>query len=210
MLVQYASKIIIWHLKRGNPDSKLAIRVSNFSGPVSDFRILLRYYGLIPLLQWIIASEKHPSTSPRIQLLTRLQNLVNLAYYPLEHVYWLGLHQVIPLSPATRDRIGMWSCRFWAAYVVLYFAQLWEENKLLDTKEKLLSKKVEDDVQAAKELELIRQDRKSLYINTVINSAYFPLTIHWSLESSSLPDVGVGIFGTIAALAQIYTTWRVS
>ncbi|KAK5673442.1 hypothetical protein BDV3_005633 [Batrachochytrium dendrobatidis] len=223
MLVQYSSKIIIWHLKNQNAKSPLAVRVSNFAGPVSDFRVLLRYYGLIPLFQWIILSEKNPSPSSVIQTLTRLQNLANVIYYPLEHVYWLALHQVIPMSEKTRDKIGMWSCRFWAAYVLLYFYQLFEEKRMLDMRRHNLkmitsaskvntateSKVTQLDADKIKAERLaIREESKALAINTLINAAYFPLTIHWSLETSSFPDIGVGIFGTVAAVAQIYTAWK--
>lgn len=45
MLAQYSSKLITWYLKRNDPSSALAARIQNLAGPVSDFRILLRYYG---------------------------------------------------------------------------------------------------------------------------------------------------------------------
>ncbi|KAI8918873.1 peroxisomal biogenesis factor 11 [Entophlyctis helioformis] len=227
MLVQYSSKLFIWLLKHKDAKSPMAGRIANLAGPVSDFRILLRYYGLLPLIQWIIHSEKNPSPSPTIQTLTRLQNLVNVAYYPLEHVYWLALHQVIPMSEKTRDKIGMWSCRFWATYVLLYFYQLYEEKKILDTRSAALKRAVASasakkvsaggpdaagsadvDGKLKAEKVALRQDYNALTINTLINAAYFPLTIHWSLESSSFPDVGVGLFGSIAAVAQIYTAWK--
>ena len=86
MFVQYFSKIICWYLKRINPSSPFATRITNFSGPVSDFRVLLRYYGLIPMIRWAIDVETNPDPNPRIQVLLRLQNLSNLCYYPLEHV----------------------------------------------------------------------------------------------------------------------------
>jgi hypothetical protein len=168
---------------------------------------LLRYYGLIPLVKWIVDTEQNPDPNPRLQLLGRLQNIVNLLYYPLEHAYWLGLHQVIPMSDKTRDKIGMWSCRFWAAYVVFYFAQLWEEKRLMSLKEKSLLKKSGDE-KAQQELKQLAKQKKDWTVATMINTAYFPLTVHWSLETSSFPDVGVGFFGTIAALLQWKAAWR--
>ncbi|KAI8817611.1 peroxisomal biogenesis factor 11 [Fimicolochytrium jonesii] len=218
MLVQYASKILIWHLRR-NPEkaSTLVQRILNLVGPISDFRILLRYYGLIPLTQWALYSEANPAPTAKLQLLTRLQNLCNFCYYPLEHAYWLGLHQVVKMKPETRDRIGIWSCRFWAAYVVLYFGQLWEERKLLRKRERELRErkvKVGGDVKEVDvgglvaDVQKLNEEKNMLAINALINAAYFPLTIHWSLESSSFPDVGVGICGTIAAVAQFYTAWK--
>ncbi|KAJ3294496.1 hypothetical protein HK104_003534 [Borealophlyctis nickersoniae] len=208
MLVQYSAKIVVWGMKRRDPTPAGAIRLLNLAGPVSDFRILLRYYGLIPLLQWIAISESSPAPTPRLQFLTRAQNAVNLCYYPLEHAYWLGLHSVIPMSDKTRDRIGIWSCRFWAAYVVLYFAQLFEENRLINKRERALGKKVADEGVLVAERRALAEERKGLLINGIINTAYFPLTVHWSLENSSFPDVGVGICGTIAAVAQLYTAWK--
>jgi hypothetical protein len=199
MVIQYSSKLIIWYLNK-RTNSTLATRIANLAGPVSDFRILLRYYGLIPLVKWIIDTERNPDPNPRLQLLGRLQNIVNLLYYPLEHAYWLGLHQVIPMSDKTRDKIGMWSCRFWAAYVIFYFLQLWEEKRILNVKENTVSDE--------KERKILARQKKDWVISTLINTAYFPLTVHWSLESSSFPDVGVGFFGTIAALLQWQSAWK--
>jgi hypothetical protein len=206
MLVQYSSKLIIWYFNRQNASSDFAKRVANLAGPVSDFRILLRYYGLIPLIKWIIDSEKNPDPNPRLQALSRMQNIANIFYYPLEHAYWLSLHHVIPMTDQTRDKVGMWSCRFWCAYVVLYFAQLFEEKRVLDLKQKTLSKK--KDEKLSLELAKIKQQRKDWSMNALINAAYFPLTIHWSLEQSSFPDVAVGVCGTIAAIAQVHLAWR--
>lgn len=206
MLVQYSSKIIIWYLNRQNAKSDFAKRIANLAGPVSDFRILLRYYGLIPLIKWIIDSEKNPDPNPRLQALGRMQNIANLLYYPLEHAYWLSLHHVIPTTDQTRDRIGMWSCRFWCAYVILYFAQLFEEKRLLDLKQKAISKKSDEKV--SQELAKIKHQRNIWSINALINAAYLPLTIHWSMEQSSFPDVAVGFFGTIAAIAQVHLAWK--
>jgi hypothetical protein len=151
-------------------------------------------------------TERNPDPNPRLQLLSRLQNVVNLVYYPLEHAYWLGLHQVIPMTDQTRDKIGMWSCRFWAAYVMFYFAQLWEEKRILGVKERLLIKQNDD--KAMTELKVLEEQKKQWAVATLINTAYFPLTVHWSLEKSSFPDVGVGFFGTVAALSQFYTAWK--
>lgn len=39
-------------------------------------------------------------------------------------------------------------------------------------------------------------------------TSYLPLTVHWSLEKSSFPDVLVGVFGGFASIFQIYATWQ--
>jgi len=222
MVIQYFSKIFIWYfLKRGRAST--AQRVRNLANPISDFRILLRYYGLLPLVQWMQYVDNNPSPSPLLLTLDRLQNICNLIYYPLEHLYWLGAHEVIPLSMEKTNRISIWSCRFWAAYVVLQFAHLAEEYRLykrrlvnLERQIKIADKKAQetgepvDKTEYKTEMASLRAEKKGLWINTIINTGYLPLTVHWSLEKSSFPDVGVGMFGGVAALAQFYVAWKSS
>ncbi|TPX42482.1 hypothetical protein SeMB42_g01461 [Synchytrium endobioticum] len=221
MLVVYVSKIAIWAISRRNPKSAAIVRLRNLVAPAADTRMLLRYYGLVPMCQWIVYSEAHPAPTAYLRLLTRLQNIANIIYYPLEHVYWLGAHGIVPMSSAVRDRVGLWSSRFWALYVILYFAQLLEEHAMLVSKEMALEKKwnagpgkktVDADAGMAKQQILVQRvavwdERKTWMINFVINAAYFPLTIHWSIDNSPFPDIGVGVCGTVAALAQMYTAW---
>ncbi|KAG0357594.1 peroxisomal biogenesis factor 11 [Gamsiella multidivaricata] len=222
MVVQYFSKIFIWYfLKRGREST--AQRVKNLAGPISDFRILLRYYGLLPLIQWMQYVDTQPSPSPLLLLIDRLQNICNLIYYPLEHIYWLGAHEVIPISMEKTNKIAIWSCRFWAAYVVLQFVHLAEEFRLHKTRLQSIQGQIKAADKKAKEtgepadktvykteLAALRAEKKGIIINTIINTGYLPLTVHWSLEKSSFPDVGVGIFGGIAAAAQFYVAWKSS
>ncbi|KAG0056337.1 hypothetical protein BGZ83_005456 [Gryganskiella cystojenkinii] len=222
MVIQYFSKIFIWYfLKRGRDST--AQRVRNLANPISDFRILLRYYGLLPLVQWMQYVDSNPSPSPLLLTLDRLQNICNLIYYPLEHLYWLGAHEVIPLSMEKTNRISIWSCRFWAAYVLLQFAHLAEEYRLykkrlvkLERQIKIADKKAQetgepvDKTEYKTEMANLKAEKKGIWINTIINTGYLPLTVHWSLEKSSFPDVGVGMFGGVAALAQFYVAWKSS
>ena len=75
-----------------------------------------------------------------------------LAYYPLEHLAHLPSHGIIPntiptlrslfssaAKPITLDT-NWWSCRFWALFVLLQFAHLREDRKLLMMREKTLRK----------------------------------------------------------------------
>lgn len=43
-----------------------------------------------------------------------------ILYYPMEHVYYLSEKGAWKLSERTYGRLAIWSCRFWAAYVVLF------------------------------------------------------------------------------------------
>jgi hypothetical protein len=52
--------------------------------------------------------------------------------------------------------------------------------------------------------------KKGMSVNEINESyiSYLPLTVHWSLEKSSFPDVLVGVFGGFASIFQIYATWQ--
>ena len=85
-----------------------------------------------------------------------------LAYYPLEHIYYMLAHDIIPATFAVptlasfipfvaskssgrlvtlnKGAFGMWSCRFWAAYIILQFAHMQEDFNLLKIREKAVSK----------------------------------------------------------------------
>lgn len=165
--------------------------------------------------------DNNPSPSPLLLTLDRLQNICNLIYYPLEHLYWLGAHEVIPLSMEKTNKISLWSCRFWAAYVLLQFVHLGEEYRLykkrlvkLEKNIRIADKKAKetgepvDKTEYKTEMASLKAEKKGIWINTIINTGYLPLTVHWSLEKSSFPDVGVGMFGGVAAIAQFYVAWK--
>ncbi|CEG69821.1 hypothetical protein RMATCC62417_05825 [Rhizopus microsporus] len=219
MFIQYWSKVIIWYLQRRSPVKgassaiSLAQRIQNLASPVSDFRILLRYYGLLPMVQYMNYIEYNPPSSKIALTIERLQNWSNIIYYPLEHIYWLGAHQVIPISEEKTNKIGMWSCRFWAAYVILEYGRLAEQYRNLRNRETSLLKRIKagdiethEDPEA--EMAAIKAERSSMIVNTCINTGYLPLTVHWSLEKSSFPDVLVGVFGGFASIFQIYAAWQ--
>ncbi|KAJ3266816.1 hypothetical protein HDU77_010197 [Chytriomyces hyalinus] len=212
MLYSYFSKVIVLRLQARDPNSLLATRLKNLAAPVSDTRILLRYYGLIPLVQWIIFSERNPPATPFLRLVYRLQNLANLCYYPLEHLYYLGAHKVVPMSDDTLNRVGIWSCRFWAAYVMLYFLQLYQEHRLLQVRQLKLIQRGKSNSESKEALRAeqrsVSEDMQALLVNTIINTAYLPLTLHWSVEKSVFPEMGVGICGSVAAVAQMYSAWK--
>lgn len=89
MTIQYVSKLIIPYA----PSFQKSL--SKLSSKLSDARVLLRYYGLVSLINWIKRSESSPQ---KYSLLVRLQNAVNLLYYPLEHTYYLGANEIILLN----------------------------------------------------------------------------------------------------------------
>ncbi|WVQ95065.1 hypothetical protein IAU59_002157 [Kwoniella sp. CBS 9459] len=107
---------------------------------VSEARVIMRAFGLLPILQWLLAIHPNPLKSlrslllsfgspsslaqPSAKTLPTFQILSLLAYYPLEHVTWLSRKGVLPLSAQRTGLAELWSVRFWALYVMLEIYKL--------------------------------------------------------------------------------------
>jgi hypothetical protein len=151
--------------------------------------------GILPIVQWLISLEHNPQAIPTRKLLTieRLQGWSMLAYYPLEHIYYLRSHEIIPATIPSlaslfsasakpihlnSDAIGIWSTRFWALYVMLQFVHLKEDWKLIKMRERTLRKAKGTGLSPAEKTEL--RHRWDAYWNeVVVNVGYLPLTMHW-------------------------------
>lgn len=147
--------------------------------------------GLLPILQWMISMERNPPPTRALLTIERLQGWSMLAYYPLEHLYYLRAHSLIPATiPSIASLLGrtskrihlsanslaMWSCRAWAVYVILQFAHLMEDRKLLLMKEKTLR---QGKGVVAEDKEDLRNKWDSFWNEVVANSANLPLALHW-------------------------------
>jgi hypothetical protein len=126
-----------------------------------------------------------------------------LAYYPLEHAAYLVSHGVLPSSvsspralltgaPAKRvrldaARLGRWSVRCWAAYVFLQLAHLRADAQLLGARERALAKAKGRGSALAAERADVRRRWGALLNELVVNLAYLPLTLHWSVTHTPHP-----------------------
>ncbi|KAL0955069.1 hypothetical protein HGRIS_003986 [Hohenbuehelia grisea] len=239
MIIQYAVKIIVPLLElrarlqhraglRASPVSDAVKGYAKLGSIVGDARTLWRIWGLLPIVQWLVSLERNPQPTRRLLNIERLQGWSMLAYYPLEHLYYLCTNGIIPSTvPSLKSLVssrakpikldpnwlGLWSSRFWAAYVLLQFAHLKEDRALLLAKTRTLIKAKQrasgqssPTVSEQKELD---QRWDAFWNELVVNLGYLPLTVHWSLEKGLFGnDIWVGIFGLVAALASFRAGWR--
>jgi hypothetical protein len=161
----------------------------------------------------------HPTTS----LLSSLQNLALIIYYPLENLSFLSSKGVFPLSPARELRWSVWSCRAWMAYVALEFIALWERRNGLIVRQQALEVRNRQSLETegkgadgssmstitpTSELEL-QKDWVGWYEDAVSNLGYAPLTVHWSLYQGAWTNQAwTGLFGTVACVAGLRSKWR--
>jgi|ERR1700722_1651445 len=147
--------------------------------------------GLLPTIQWLISLERNSQPTRKLLMIERLQGWSMLAYYPLEHIYYLRSHGIIPstfpafttlfsakpFSPSL-NAIGMWSSRFWALYVVLQFAHLVEDHGLLKARERNMLKGKGTNLDETEKDDL-KQSWDAYWNEVVVNVGYLPLTVHW-------------------------------
>lgn len=141
--------------------------------------------GLLPIYQWLTSLERMRPPTRKLLTIERLQGWSMLAYYPLEHLYYLCSHSVLNSVPGvgTLDAtaLGLWSTRFWAAYVFLQFAHLKEDQRLLKLRQAALSKKNGKAKAGHKTPEQVDLEKRhdALFNELVVNLGYLPLTMHW-------------------------------
>ncbi|KAF8655056.1 hypothetical protein AX16_003257 [Volvariella volvacea WC 439] len=234
MLIQYAAKLLVQVLQlrarlqhraglRKTPTSEAATGFAKLSSLLGDSRTLWRIWGLLPIVQWLVSLERNPQPTRNLLNIERLQGWSMLAYYPLEHLSYLASHGIIPKavpSPASLfsskarplnldpNNLSLWSVRFWAAYVVLQFAHLYEDRKLLLLRQRTL-KKGKGTGLSTEEKQELAQRWDAWWTDVLVNVGYFPLTIHWSLKKGLFKnEVWVGVFGLISAIASFRSGWR--
>ncbi|KAK4684409.1 hypothetical protein P7C73_g5772, partial [Tremellales sp. Uapishka_1] len=230
MLAQYSSPLIITLLLRlaqfraahprirmgGGKASggfglvKLAEGWAKAAGSIGDARVIMRAFGLLPIIQWLLALHPNPLLSLKRLLtlqvspsslslrnektLSTLQIVSLLCYYPLEHAAWLGSKGVLPLSLTSMGKASLWSVRFWALYVMLTLYKIRQTHSSLSSRtreykaqakiEKAEGYELQESSQSAETRLASSQSLKKewqMWSNSVlVNAGYAPLTVHWS------------------------------
>ncbi|KAK0446254.1 hypothetical protein EV421DRAFT_1793358 [Armillaria borealis] len=204
---------------RKDPTSSAAVGIAKFAKIINDSRTLWRFWGLLPIFQWLISLERNPQPTRNLLTIERLQGWSMLGYYPLEHLSYLTSRDIIPTtisSPLVPQKaitlkpgpMGVWSCRFWAAYVILQFAHLREDRKLLQARQRTLRRAKGAGITESEKQEI--QNRWDSYWNEmVLNLGNLPLALNWSTEKGFIKNqVWVDILCLITALASFRGGWR--
>ncbi|KAH9915117.1 uncharacterized protein B0H18DRAFT_1042614 [Fomitopsis serialis] len=214
---------------RAAPVSTAATGMTKLAGLAGDARMLFRLWGLLPIVQWLTAIERNPPPTRKLLTIERFQGWAMLAYYPLEHTYYMLAHDIIPATFAlptlaslipfvaskpsgklvtlNRGAFALWSCRFWAAYILLQFVHLKEDFNLLKMREKAVGKSKAISYPAEKEE--LRKRWDAFWGEVVVNAGYLPQALHWSLEAGLFKnDAWINVFGLIAGLAAWRNGWK--
>ncbi|KAG8734315.1 hypothetical protein FRC11_006116 [Ceratobasidium sp. 423] len=221
MIIQYACKLVApYFLLRAKLQHKagraktaesFAVTALNKLGSnISSARTLWNFWGLLPIIQWLSSLERSQPQTRKLLNIERLQALAMLAYYPLEHAYYLGSQSIIRISPRTSNKLVIWSCRVWAVYIILQFEHLREDMRLLaiDERAARTARKGGEVAAEASTSRVLAKRKSALWNQLLANLGNFPLALHWSLEKGLFGnETWVNFFGLIAALASFKGGW---
>ncbi|KAJ7052555.1 hypothetical protein C8F01DRAFT_1170399, partial [Mycena amicta] len=205
------------------PVSNAAAGFAKFAGVISDSQMLGRFWGLLQIFQWLISLERSQQPTRNLLTIERLQGWSMLGYYPLEHLYYLRTHDIIPTSlpspaflldptakpiPLDSAILSRWSCRFWASYVVLQFAHLREDRKLLQLQQRTLRRKSKG-TPSKTETQELRRKWDAYWSGLLVNACNLPLSLHWSINGGLIRNpLIVDILSFIAAVVSFQTAWK--
>lgn len=234
MITQYGSQVVMavllaLHRLRQRiglartKDSTIVPHIHNLYAVVADARILFRIWGILPMIQWMISMERTPPPNKYLLTLERLQGWSMVLYCPMEAAAYLAMHKVINLSDRVQNKLWLWGCRFWLLYVVLQLAHVVEDNRLLRLRSHALERtrghpppattdekaELSGEQKVTSDIWRDIETRKDALLSELwVNIGYFPLTLHWSIETGLISDFWVGVFGSIAALSGMRMGWK--
>ncbi|KAI2471421.1 hypothetical protein F4781DRAFT_429315 [Annulohypoxylon bovei var. microspora] len=199
---------------------ELAKRMRALSAMLSDARTFLRLWGLLNMYFWarrLILSRKAAAAAAgekdegqkedRVErTISWVQLSTCVIFQALENGAYLSSKGVLGWAPATQRRAGLWSARFWAAFVGVEVGRLFYESHrrgLRTRDEKFAGGKTAAQVQRD-EIEWGEAWKKSV----ARNLAWAPLTVHWSLEQGLLGEMAVGALASIPGVIQMRDLWR--
>jgi len=164
---------------------------------ISDFRIFVRLWGLLSIYNWGKRVYNSPPADVLVRRIVYTQVVSNIAFQYLENGAYLASKGVLGWSKEKQSRAWIWSSRFWMLHVGLDLVRLWREASLRAQKGKSNPGSDEEN----KWTETWRREM-------VVNAAWFPLTLHWSLEQGYASDFWIGVLGSVAGLAGFRELWR--
>ncbi|KAI9759487.1 MAG: hypothetical protein M4579_002327 [Chaenotheca gracillima] len=177
---------------------------------ISDIRIFLRLWGLLSIYAW--GRSVFITDPPRDKVLRYIANAqvaVNTGFQVLENTAYLAQHGVWRgWSERAQGKMWVWSCRFWAMHTALDLLKLWRVREMgleLERKGKGREKKGEGEMIVATEDE---KEKAAWWTSVVVNLAYAPMTVHYSLENGYLGESWVSALGSVAGIVGLRQAWK--
>ncbi|KAI1772429.1 hypothetical protein F4818DRAFT_425884 [Hypoxylon cercidicola] len=202
----------------------LARRLRALSALLSDARTFLRLWGLLNMYFWARrlvvrwretksqgegekGSGGSSAKEDRVETaISWVQMATCVVFQSLENVAYLSSKDVLGWSAAAQHRAGLWSARFWAAFVGVELGRLAYEARKRGRRtraERFAGGKT------AAEVQKDEADWSDAWRKSVLrNLAWAPLTLHWSSEAGLLGEMAVGALASVPGVIQMRDLWR--
>ncbi|ETS83034.1 hypothetical protein PFICI_04910 [Pestalotiopsis fici W106-1] len=205
---------------------ELSQRLKTFSALLSETRTFLRLWGLLGMYFWgrglvlrlrearkaaasSATGDEKASAAAKIDKLevslAASQLVACVIFQALENGGYLAQKSVLKWQPATIGKAYRWSARFWGAFVGLKLAELFLDRyrrASVPKRQRMGDKTVA--VFEREEAEWSTEWRKLVGRNM----AWFPLTLHWSLEQGLFNELTIGALASIPGVIQMRDLWR--
>ncbi|WQF75435.1 hypothetical protein CDEST_00449 [Colletotrichum destructivum] len=182
---------------------------------LSEARTIMRLWSLLPLYLWLRrlmttparpaaadADEKaqDPSAAALDRAISWLQVTACLLLQSLESSSYLASRGVLPMTPAQQGKAARWSVRFWSVFVGSELGRLAVEA--LRRRSAVASGR--QDVASAE-----YREWSDTWTRTLARQmSWFPLTVHWSMDKGFVPEMGIGLLGSIPGIVQMRQLWK--
>lgn len=183
------------------PRRKPTPRLRALIGLISDIRIFLRLPGLLKIYLWALQTIKKPPTDGILTTITWSQIVSSTAFQALENAAYLSQHGIMGLDGKQRSAAAKWSARAWAAHVFLDLLRLGRVRQIREQAKASSGLEKEDKIAR-------KTENKKWWRDFVVNTAYAPLTVHYSLESGAVGELWIGLLGSIVSAVSWNTAWE--
>ncbi|KAI0695401.1 hypothetical protein BC835DRAFT_953648 [Cytidiella melzeri] len=209
--------------RRVSPTSDVAPGLAKLAGLLSDARALFSFWGLLPILQWLISMERKSPATRNLLTIERIQAWSMLLFYPLDHTRFLVSHSIVPAktnsllarltSTTTKSldgtvsldpgKISRLSCRFWLLYTVMQLAHLREDRKILVAEARSLGKSKAISAQAGRAK--VQERLQYLWPGLLTNTCDLVCALHWSIERGLFKN---SVWPDMLMLISALVGWR--
>ncbi|KAI9891412.1 MAG: hypothetical protein M1814_002731 [Vezdaea aestivalis] len=176
-------------------------RLKALASLLSDVRIFLRLPGLLKIYLWALGTFKSPPQDTLVKGIVWAQISASTVFQALENVAYLSQHGIIGLGKKTQSKAWKWSARAWAAHIFLDLLRLARTRELRRERGRRLADTKTDSKVVEKEEDQWRHE-------VLVNLAYAPLTIHYSLESAPIGEQWIGLLGSVVGMLGWRRLWR--
>ncbi|KAF4120341.1 hypothetical protein GMORB2_3142 [Geosmithia morbida] len=209
---------------------RLSARLKAAADLISEVRTFNRMWNLLEIyfatksfVQSLRAAPSSPSsdeknnTSSSSSSSSRVQKVFDTAlafamlasfasFQITESTALLGSRKVLPISPATQDRLAMWSVRSWFASTGLDIVRLVvERRRKLRAAEEAAAQ--DDEATAAKRRDELETWSEQWQVEFWRTLAWFPITVHYSMGGGLLTELSIAALSFYPGISQLSEVW---